>query len=201
MKLYYSKTSPFARKVILTASVLGLEKRMELVVTDVFGETSQYKSKNPLIKVPAFELDSGEMLVNSPFICQYLASLKSGNSVFPQGAELWTALNIQAVADGGTDAAVLRRVETTMRSPDKYDRKFDLRQKEKVHNAFEYLEKNLFKLSSQNLGIAEMSAICFADYVAFRFGHEKWENQFPRLFAWVKAWNERNKAVKDTLPA
>lgn len=201
MKLYYSKTSPFARKVILTASELGLEKRIELIVTDVFGDTTAYKSKNPLIKIPAFELDSGEMLVNSPFICQYLASLKSGNSVFPQGPELWTALNIQAVADGGTDAAVLRRVETAMRSPDKFDKKFDSRQKEKVTNAFEYLEKNLFKLSTSTLGIAEMSTICFVDYVNFRFAQEKWDNQFPRLFAWVKTWSERNKMVKETCPA
>lgn len=199
MKLYYSKTSPFARKVQIVAHRLGLESRLELVQTDVFGDTSQYRAVNPLIKIPALEMDNGEFLVNSPFICQYLASLRPGTEVFPLAPELWTALHLQAVADGGADAAVLRRMET-QRSPDKRDPQFDRRQKEKIQNALEHLEQNLFQLSRQDLRIAEISAICFLDYLQLRFSHEKWNERFPRLHQWVQGWAERSQVVRVTKP-
>lgn len=199
MKLYYSKSSPFARKVRLAAQVLGLDGKLELVLVDVFGDTAQFRNINPLIKIPALEMETGETLVNSPFICQYLASLKPGQNLYPQAPELWQALNFQAVADGGTDAAVLRRMES-LRSPDKQDSKFNRRQNEKIENALEFCEDNLFRLSQQDLTIAEISVICFVDYVQFRFGHEHWDQKFPKLFSWVQGWNGRNSLAKETAP-
>lgn len=200
MKLYYSKSSPFARKVQITAAVLGIQKKLELVSTDVYSPPAQYRKINPLVKVPAFETDSGEMLINSPFICQYLAqTTPGGQKIFPQGPDLWPALNIQAIADGGTDAAVNRRWETHVRSPDKFDSKIDQRHLEKVKNSLEFFESNLYQLSSADLTIKEISVICFVDYINFRFAHEKLENQYPRIFAWTKKWNE-NSLVKESSP-
>ena len=108
-------------------------------------------------------------------------------------------MNIQAIADGGTDAAVNRRWETHVRSPDKFDSKIDQRQLEKVKNSLEFFETNLYQLSSADLTIKEISVICFVDYINFRFSHEKLENLFPRTFAWVKKWNE-NPLVKESSP-
>ena len=200
MKLYYSKASPFARKVQMTAAVLGIQNKIELIQTDVFNPPASYRKINPLVKVPALETETGEMLINSPFICQYLShTTPGGHKIFPQGPELWPALHIQAIADGGTDACVARRWEAHVRAPDKFDKKIDQRQAEKVKNSLEFFETNLFQFSSNELTIKEISLICFVDYINFRFPHEKWENQFPRTFAWVKKWND-NPLVKESSP-
>ena len=198
MKLYFSPPSPFARKVRLTAIALGIESQLELVSMDVFNPPTNYKDVNPLIKVPALEMNSGEVLVNSPFICQYLAqTTPGGNQVFPHGPELWTALNFQAIADGGAEATMARRWEHHLRAADKFDFKIDLRHKEKMHNAFEFFENRLHLLSKTELTIKEISLISFVDYVTLRFGHEKWDQTFPKTFAWVKGWNE-NPKIKAT---
>lgn len=190
MKLYFSPTSPFVRKVRLAAEALGLTEQIELVPTDVYTNISLYKNINPLIKIPALETKSGEILTNSPFICQYLASLKPGTTFWPQGDQLWKALQFQSIADGGMEAAVLRRYES-LRSPDKFDSKFDYRQKEKILNALEYLQNHLPQLSTENLGIAEVSTISFIDYLHLRYANEKLQDLFPRIFEWAKKWNEK----------
>jgi glutathione S-transferase len=198
MKLYLSKTSPFARKVRMAAQSLGLLKEIEMISTDVYQNTEAYKKINPLIKIPALETRQGEILTNSPFICQYLASLKSGTLFFPQGEDLWKALNIQSIADGGMEAAVLRRYET-MRSPDKFDASFDNRQKEKIHNALEYLQNHLMHFSKSELGIQEVSVICFVDYLHLRYSHEKLQNFYPRIFEYVDQWHN-HPIVKESSP-
>ena len=191
MKLYHVKHSPFARKVRILSNVLGIQNKIELINMDVFNAPSSYKKINPLIKVPALEMVNGEMLTNSPFICQYLAqTTPGGQKVFPMGPELWTALNIQSIADGGAEAAVARRWEMQLRSPDKFDSKIDRRHKDKIENALEYFEQSLFMFSKSEMTIKEISLICFVDYLNFRFPHEKMENQYPQTFAWVKKWNE-----------
>jgi glutathione S-transferase len=189
MKLYYSPPSPFARKVRLTAAVLGI--KLDLVSMDVFNAPPSYTKINPLIKVPALEMPSGEILVNSPFICQYLAQTHSqGFKIFPQGPELWQALNIQAIADGGAEACMARRWEAAIRAPDKFDPKIDQRHKEKMVNAFDYFENNLFLFSTSEMSIKEISLISFVDYVNFRFPHEKWGDRYPRVFGWAEKWNK-----------
>ena len=191
MKLYNVGHSPFARKVRISIRALGIQNKVEMVDVDIFKVTEAYKKVNPLIKVPALEMANGEMLTNSPFICQYLAqTTPGGQKLFPLGPELWTSLNYQSIADGGAEAAVARRWEMHLRSPDKFDAKIDRRLKDKVENALEFFEKNLFMLSKSDLTIKEISLICFVDYLNFRFPHEKMENQFPQTFAWVKNWNE-----------
>ncbi len=198
MKLYFSKTSPFARKVRMTATALGLQNEVELLSTDVYGNTDAYKKVNPLIKIPALETRSGEILTNSPFICQYLASLKPSEGFFPMSDQLWTALNIQSIADGGMEAAVLRRYES-QRSADKFDQAFDNRQKDKILNALEFLQNHLAQLSTLKLTVAEVSVICFVDYLHLRFANEKLENLYPRIFDWTSKWNQ-HPVVKESSP-
>jgi len=198
VKLFLSKTSPFARKVRMTAHSLGLLKEIEMISVDVYQKDDHYKKINPLIKIPALMTREEEILTNSPFICQYLASLKTGSQFFPNGPELWKALNVQSIADGGMEAAVLRRYES-QRSPDKFDLGFDNRQKEKIHNALEFLQNHLMAFSKSELGIQEVSVICFVDYLHLRYAQEKLQDRFPRLFQYVHDW-QKNPIVKESSP-
>lgn len=200
MKLYYSPTSPYARKVRISAQVLGLEAEIELIQTDVYSPEKDYVNRvNPLNKVPALETREGQILINSPFICDYLCSLNPSNGLLPAfGPDRWMILNNQAVADGILDAAILRRYES-QRSPEKQDAKFDLRQRDKIHEGFQFLEKNVFNFHS-DLRLDGIAVMCALGYMEFRFAREKWLEKFPRLQAWY--WSRADwKPFSSTAPA
>jgi len=69
MRLRYSPTSPYVRKVTAIAHELGLFDRLELVATNAWDPVSDLPADNPLGKVPTLLLDDGEALYDSPVIC------------------------------------------------------------------------------------------------------------------------------------
>src|SRR6185503_3941397 len=118
MKLYYSSASPFVRKVMVCAYERGLDGRITQVPTKVLPTepNREYGKANPLMKVPALERDDGTTLFDSMVICEYLDSLPGGPKLFPaEGERRWSALRVQAMANGILDAAVLTRYETAVR--------------------------------------------------------------------------------------
>ena len=106
MKLRYSPTSPYVRKVAVTIHELGLDDKVERVMTAPWDAATDLGRTNPLGKVPALIADDGTVLYDSPVICEYLDSLVGSRLVPPGGPDRWTALRRQALADGLIDAAV-----------------------------------------------------------------------------------------------
>ncbi|MGH6932513.1 MAG: glutathione S-transferase N-terminal domain-containing protein, partial [Dongiaceae bacterium] len=112
MKLRYSPTSPYVRKVTVSALETGLHDRVSRVPTVTADPASGLTRDNPLGKVPALLTDEGEALIDSPVICEYLDSLHAGPKLIPAaGPARWTALRREALADGILDAAILRLLE------------------------------------------------------------------------------------------
>ncbi|HYV89387.1 MAG TPA: glutathione S-transferase N-terminal domain-containing protein [Candidatus Polarisedimenticolia bacterium] len=72
MKLRYSPTSPFVRKVVVLAKELGIENKIELQKTST--TDPDLATQNPLGKVPSLLLDDGSSLYDSPVICAYIDS-------------------------------------------------------------------------------------------------------------------------------
>ena len=193
MKLRYSTTSPFVRKVHVLALETGQIDRIELVKTVT--TDPDLGRNNPLQKVPAMELDDGSSLYDSRVICEYLDS-QAGGKFFPApGLARWTALRRQALADGMMDAAVLRMMESkkpeNLRSAD-----WDKRQKLKVTQGVAALEAD--HLGPQ-LDIGTLSVAIVLDYLDFRFKAEDWRPAHPKLAAWHKNFSER-ASLKKTLP-
>jgi glutathione S-transferase len=94
----------------------GLAGRIELVPTSVspVQANESLAGENPLMKVPSLLTDDGQVLFDSPVICEYLDSLASGRKFFPAaGPARWAALRQQALGDGILDALILCRYETT----------------------------------------------------------------------------------------
>jgi glutathione S-transferase len=107
MKLYYSPTSPYARKVRVVAIEKGLADRVELVVANPWPDPAAVVGVNPLGKVPALVTDDGLALYDSPVICEYLDTLVPAAPLIPRsGATRWQVLRCQALCDGVLDAAV-----------------------------------------------------------------------------------------------
>jgi glutathione S-transferase len=110
MKIYYTPTSPFVRKVLVAAHELGLASRIESVLlrpSPVQADATLSRS-NPLSKIPALVLDDGTSLYDSPVICEYLDALAGGGRILPSTTPArWDVLRTQALADGILDAAIL----------------------------------------------------------------------------------------------
>src|SRR5579859_2529987 len=107
MKLRYSPTSPFVRKVMVAAMETGLIDRIQKVPSSVtpIKPNDDVARENPLVKVPSLTTDDGLVLYDSPVICEYLDALHSGTKLFPAaGKARWMALRHQALGDGILDA-------------------------------------------------------------------------------------------------
>lgn len=200
MKLYYSITSPFARKVRVAALILGLDAEVELINTDVYAKNDYYRT-NPLAKIPTLITRDRQTLTNSPFILEYLDFISLGKKILPlSGPERWPALNLQSIADGLMEASVLRRYES-LRPVDRQDEDFESRQKEKVVRSLEFFEARHFQMK-KDWGVAEISLACALGYLELRFSQENWLKPFPHLTKWYgmareTEWMKKTEAKID----
>jgi glutathione S-transferase len=195
MKLRFSTTSPFVRKVHVLAIETGQIDKIELVKTNTADPNSDHGRDNPLNKVPALALDDGSKLYDSCVICEYLDAQSGGKFFPPVGPARWTALRRQALADGMADAAVARMMES--RRPEQ-QRSADVDKKQKLK-----VTQGLAALEADHLGpqldIGTLTVAIVLDYLDFRFKHEDWRPAHPKLAAWHKTFSER-ASLKKTLP-
>jgi glutathione S-transferase len=198
MKLRYSPTSPFVRKVTVIAIETGLEDRIEWVPTDLKNPDEGLANANPLAKVPALITDDGVALFDSPVICEYLDSLHDGPKLFPPaGRERWAALRHQALADGLADATIARMVETR-RPEDRRSPEWLEKQKGKVDRALDALDAEAGSLG-EALTIAHVSIVCALGYLDLRFPDHGWRAARRTLAGWYEALSQR-RSISETIP-
>ena len=207
MQLRYSPTSPYVRKVSVTAIELGLAARIERVPTNTQDRNSGIAAHNPLGKVPALILEDGGLLYDSPVICEYLDTLHDGPRMFPaEGPERWTALRQQALGDGILDAAILRMLEM-VRRPEKLRWQGWLdHQTAKVVRAIDQLEAEAAELEAGlearlegPLTIGRITAGCALGYIDFRAPELDWRAGRTKLAAWYENFAQR-PAMRETVP-
>lgn len=202
MKLYYSPTSPYVRKVTVMAQETGLDARIERIVasTTPVDQNPEVAKANPLAKVPALVTDSGEILFDSRVICEYLDAQHQGAKFFPaNGPARWTALRQQALGDGLLDAALLVRYEGFLRPEDKRWTAWSDGQMKKVKGALVEIEK-LAPSFGDRVDIGTVSIACALGYLDFRFGEMNWRSQYPQTAVWAARFFER-PSLKATVPA
>ena len=200
MKLRYSPTSPYVRKVVVTAAERGLEDQIERIPTNAQDLKSDLSTVNPLGKVPALILNDGTALYDSPVICEYLDSQAEGAPLLPPaGPARWTALRQQALADGIMDAAILRMLETVRRpEPLRWDGWVEV-QKGKVLRALDTLERDAGDLKGP-LTLGQIAVGCALGYLDFRFAADNWRVGRPGLAAWYEGFAQRPSMQASTPP-
>lgn len=202
MKLRYSPTSPYVRKVMVVALETGLAERIERIPTSVLPTkpNEDVARENPLVKVPALTTDDGLVLYDSPVICEYLDTLHDGTRLFPPpGKPRWVALRQQALGDGILDAAILGRYEVQRPKEYQWQDWIDA-QLRKVRGALAALEMETEagELSGA-LSIGQITIGCALGYLDFRYASEEWRARQRQLAAWFNEFSKR-KAMQLTIP-
>ena len=191
MKLFYTKRSPYARKV----RVMALEKGIQLdfIDEDLANKSKQLLESNPLGKVPTLVLDNGDTIYDSVVICQYLDEFKSTPNLIPQGKERYEVLKWEAMADDMVSGAINVYMEK-IRHPQDFHAKFVTIGESAILKGYQYIEAHLDQLKSFNLAsIAVASAI---GYIHFRLPHLKVQG---KLAQWFDEINQR-PSMQQTIP-
>ena len=191
-----SSASPFGRKVKLTASILGLSDRIQIVDADTLNPEDSIRQQNPLGKIPALILENGEVLYDSRVIVDYLDHLAGGSRVIPNGPERFTALRDQALADGIMDAALLQVYEGRFRPEDRHEPKWVSHQADKVRRGLDHAEAHLSE-TGQDLHIGQIALACALGYLDLRFAG-RWRESYPKLVAWLGDFESRVPAFAKT---
>jgi len=193
MKLRYSPTSPYVRKVAVTATEAGLDNCIERIETNVWDPATDIAEDNPLGKVPALTVEDGTVLCDSPLICEYLDSLNQGQKLIPaEGPARWQVLNLEALGDGIMDSAVAQVIENRMRPEEARWAGWIERQKGKIGRALDALEA---KAAGSGLDgpvtLGSIAVGCALGYLDLRFPEDDWRAGHPKLAAWYEGFSQR----------
>ena len=153
MKLIFSPSSPFVRKVRIAAIELGLIDRIEFLPTTVApGQPNDdYARITPLKKLPALILDNGDVILDSYVIAEYLDELAGGGKLIPaSGPRRWQAW---------------------------YDDHWN-----RAGNGMARFEKQADMLSGP-FDISQIALVCVLGYADFRFADCGWRKAYPNLDA------------------
>lgn len=200
MKLYYSATSPYARKVRVLIMEQGLQDAVELVRADPMAENAATRIGNPLSKIPALELDDGTHLFDSPVIFEYLDHQAGGEPLLPtDGARRWSVLKAQALGDGILDAALSLVMES--RRPEEQQSEFwQARWISAIHRGVDDMAEDI-QADEASFDLGRISYACALGYLDFRLPDLNWRAPHPDLVEWFSEISRRESFVLTVPPA
>ena len=183
MILRSSPASPFARKVRIAMSLLGLADKIEIRDTDLNSANDPIRTQNPLGKVPALIIEDGTAYYDSRVILDYLDHLAGGGRILPREPQArFEALRLQALCDGILEASLLIVYEGRYRPPEMKVPSWLDRQSEKVTRGLAVLEAAPPPIATPPT-VGQIALACVLGYRDLRFGGD-WRRDHPRLVAW-----------------
>jgi glutathione S-transferase len=198
MKLFFSASSPFARKVRVVAREKGLAGGIREIECNPFANPPELLQYNKLCKVPTF-VHGETVLYDSPVICEYLDSRNESPRLLPTpGGDRWRVLRAQALADGVMDLAVMLTVErrrpATEQSPSAQQR-----WRTQIAGALDMMEEQLPDLSGI-LNLGHIACAAALGYLDFRHADMRWRDGHAALAGWYDPFAER-PSMRQTAPS
>ncbi len=198
MKLRYSPSSPFVRKVWVSILEAGLADKVERIEVDPLNREDVRNSPNPLGKIPCLITDDGLVLFDSPVIVEYLDGQHDGTRLVPvSGPERWHALRRQALGDGMLDNIVAIFIES-MRKPERQSKGWMAHNKASVDRAVAALEGEADDLG-QGVDIGVIAVGVALAFFEMHFPDEDWRTSHPGLAAWFGVFNARPSMTETVL--
>ncbi|MFO1330328.1 MAG: glutathione S-transferase [Rubrivivax sp.] len=192
MKLYFSVTSPYARKCMVAATELGVADRIQLLASAAHpvNRDATLVAANPLGKVPTFVTDEGLVLYDSRVICEWLDT-RFGPKLVPAGGDArWRTLVLQSLADGMLDAALLVRYEDAVRPEPLRWADWRNGQMDKIHTSLLSLEQAPQQLHDR-VDLGTLALGCALGYLDLRFDAWGWRQRYPQVAAWAAGFMQR----------
>lgn len=192
MQLYFSVTSPYARKCMVAAHELGVDSRIQLLPSAAhpIHRDATLVAANPLGKVPTFVTGDGLVLYDSRVICEWLDT-RFGPRLLPAAGDArWRTLVLQSLADGVLDAALLVRYEEAVRPEALRWAEWSRGQMDKIHTSLWSLEQSLQPLHGR-VDLGTLSLGCALGYLDLRFDAWGWRQRYPQLADWAAAFMQR----------
>lgn len=203
LKLLYSATSPYARKVRIVAAEKKIE--LDLLPVDPWNEAADLAAANPLGKVPTLLLDDGTPLFDSRVIVEYLDQVSPLHRLLPENPrERIMVKRWEAAADGLCDAAVAARLESIR--PDRAPSSTALieRQREKIARTLDFFERELADREycvGKAITLADVAVGAALGYLRFRFPDIVWEPVKPALARLHRRLRERPSFISTEPPS
>jgi glutathione S-transferase len=170
MDLYFSTTSPYARKV----QVALMEKGLPFYGIDVRSSSRSAREKNPLGKVPTLVLDDGLVLFDSRVITETLEALFPAPPLIPEDPMARARVRRwEAIADGISDVLV-PVVSEGARPPELQSQAYVDKLSLKVKDALDYISAELESrgapsfLHGDSFTLADIAVISALGYVRLR---------------------------------
>lgn len=201
MKLIGSLASPYVRKVRVVMAEKKLDYR--LILENVWSEDTAIQQSNPLGKVPCLVMEDGGAMFDSRVIVEYLETMSPVGKLIPaQGRERAEVKCWEALADGVLDAAVLVRLERTLRPEAQQSPSWIERQLGKVTAGLQAMSVGLGEkpfCAGNHYTLADVAVGCALGWLNFRFPDFQWRDDYPNLARHFDKLSER-PSFKDTVP-
>lgn len=197
MKLYYTKSSPYALCVRILVSKIVIEDKLDFILTHPFNNQEDFLQANPLGKVPCL-IDSDQSIVDSEVICDYLdANYNNGELFNPIYAD-WRLKSLYSICSGLMDACVLRRMES-LRKEEKTGSEFWWqRHTTAIQRSLLYIEKQL-EIIPNSFSILHINLLSNLSYLNFRHQDIDWQRDYPLLKQFYQSFSSKNCVVANTL--
>jgi glutathione S-transferase len=198
MKLLWSSRSPFVRKVVVAAHELGIAERIELQRVNVTASATNAEVMhfNPLNKIPTLLLDDGSVMIDSPVIAEYLDETHGKGELFARNSpRRWQIRRLQALGDGIMNFNIARLGEKARgeTASEAFASAFLV----KTKAALDVLEQETDDL--EPLTIGSISVAVALAHLDFRFAHDAWHDQRPKLAGWHARFADR-PSMRATTP-
>lgn len=202
MRLYWSPTSPYARKVLVLLRELDLLDRVQIMPAGggPLDPGTLPIALNPLGKIPTLERDDGPALYDSRVICRYLDTL-AGGRFYPSGAALWETLTLEATADGILDAALLMVYEDRVRPQDRRFPDWVEGQWSKVARTLDVVEARWLAHLNGPPDMGQIAMACATGYLDLRHSGRDWRAERPGLAEWDQRYAARPSMLATRPPA
>jgi len=160
--------SPFARRTAVVLQLMGLDYEHRELSTAQHG--AEIRGFNPVGRVPALELDDGDVLIDSGAIIDYLNEIAPpGRQVIPaSGLERRQVLKLTAIGHAAAEKVVALFYERTRRPQEKVFEDWAHALENQIHGGLDALDQAAEGrdwLVGDALTLADITAVCAYDAV------------------------------------
>lgn len=185
MILRSTPPSPFGRKAVIAASVLGLSDQIKVEPADPTNPADTLRQQNPVGKIPILITEDGQSLFDSRVILEYLDHRAGGGKIIPAEPKArFATLRLQALADGTTDAQILVLYEGRFRPAERHEPKWIDYQTGKVERGLAALEAMSLPAVGKVPDAGQIAVACMLGHRDLRFQGD-WRKNHPKLVAWL----------------